>query len=358
MNFLYVGMVFVGIIISLFFAAPVHAVRAQRKREKTENLRPNQEFTNNSIVRFVLNHGEWRWRWRRQSHNTTPSSPFPPTYFHSVSEFFQCKSSNGATPFHKVMEVVSPLTFARTNPGGKRRFGSPLHGDSEFTSSATTVAAAEDFDMDECPAFGFPAAKRRRRFLNDGGVEIDSFSFQAKENCATSSFVQAQRHSHSHSAAGKLHFFFTVRSFIICFSRIFCLFLAALISNKRNRTSIQPDHVSAQRLLDLQHVVEQQAAEIQRLTSENDSAQRSTAELSSQHSKVEHENKILKRAVAIQQERQNQLSAELEGARQFKLEAEDRIHRLEQMNLTLQYQLQQSNSSPGNDFMGSPTWGF
>jgi len=141
---------------------------------------------------------------------------------------------------------------------------------------------------------------------------------------------------------------------------LFCLYhsLAALLSTKRNRASIQQDHVSAQRLQELQHVVEQQAAEIQRLSSENDSAQRSAAELSSQHAKVEHENKILKRAVAIQQDRQNQLTAELEGARQYKLEAEDRIHRLEQMNLTLQYQLQQSNSTPGDDFMGSPTWGF
>lgn len=141
---------------------------------------------------------------------------------------------------------------------------------------------------------------------------------------------------------------------------LFCLYhsLAALLSTKRNRASIQQDHVSAQRLQELQHVVEQQAAEIQRLSSEYDSAQRSASELSSQHAKVEHENKILKRAVAIQQERQNQLTAELEGARQYKLEAEDRIHRLEQMNLTLQYQLQQSNSTPGNDFMGSPTWGF
>ncbi|KAL3757332.1 hypothetical protein ACHAWU_008493 [Discostella pseudostelligera] len=225
------------------------------------------------------------------------------------------------------MEVVSPLTFARTNPGGKRRFGSPLghgHGDTELTSSTATTAGAEDFDMDDC----FPVAKRRKRFLNDGGAELDSFSFQAKENCP---LFQAPRPIQPP---------------------------AALFPTKRNRASIQQDHVSAQRLQELQHVVEQQAAEIQRLSSENDSAQRSAAELSSQHAKVEHENKILKRAVAIQQDRQNQLTAELEGARQYKLEAEDRIHRLEQMNLTLQYQLQQSNSTPGDDFMGSPTWGF
>jgi hypothetical protein len=102
------------------------------------------------------------------------------------------------------MEVVSPLTFARTNPGGKRRFGSPLHGDSELTSTATTTASVEDFDMDECPNYGFPAAKRRKRFLNDGGggVEVDSFSYQAKENCLLTSFVQAPRPTHP--AAGTI----------------------------------------------------------------------------------------------------------------------------------------------------------
>jgi hypothetical protein len=56
--------------------------------------------------------------------------------------------------------------------------------------------------------------------------------------------------------------------------------------------------------------------------------------------------------VAIQQDRQHQVNAELEGARRFKEQAEDRIRRLEQMNLTLQYQLQAQNSSAGNDFMG------
>jgi hypothetical protein len=58
--------------------------------------------------------------------------------------------------------------------------------------------------------------------------------------------------------------------------------------------------------------------------------------------------------VAIQQERQNQLLGEVEEGRRFRVEAEERIRRLEQMNLSLQYQLQQSGiggSGGGNDFM-------
>lgn len=90
--------------------------------------------------------------------------------------------------------------------------------------------------------------------------------------------------------------------------------------------------------------MQQQAAEIDHLKSENGSLQ-------TQNQKVEGENRILKRAVTIQQDRQHQVNAELEGARTFKEQAEDRIRRLEQMILTLQYQLQAQGSSAGNDFM-------
>jgi len=96
----------------------------------------------------------------------------------------------------------------------------------------------------------------------------------------------------------------------------------------------------------------QQATEIQRLKSEKDSVQASVSQLVSKHAKLEHENKILKRAVAIQNGREQQMTAEVDGARQFKVQAEDRVRRLEQMNLTLQYQLQAQNSAPSNDFMG------
>lgn len=90
--------------------------------------------------------------------------------------------------------------------------------------------------------------------------------------------------------------------------------------------------------------MQQQAAQIDHLKTENGSLQ-------TQNQKVEGENRILKRAVTIQQDRQHQVHAELEGARTFKEQAEDRIRRLEQMILTLQYQLQAQGSSAGNDFM-------
>ena len=76
--------------------------------------------------------------------------------------------------------------------------------------------------------------------------------------------------------------------------------------------------------------------------------------LKSEHDKVLSENKILKRAVTIQQERQNQAASEIDAARQFKFDAEDRIKKLEQIILSLRYHLQAQQSNPGNDFMGFP----
>jgi GTP-sensing pleiotropic transcriptional regulator CodY len=107
----------------------------------------------------------------------------------------------------------------------------------------------------------------------------------------------------------------------------------------------QHDDATAQKMQELQVMVEQQAAEIQRLKTEKEFVEASASQLSSHQAKVEHENKILKRAVTIQQERQNQMTAELEGARQFKAAAEERVRRLEQMNLTLQYRLQATMAS-------------
>jgi len=227
------------------------------------------------------------------------------------------------------MEVVSPLTFARSAQG-KRRFGSPMHGTSVGATNNAVAASTEDFDMDhECSSsnnYGFQATKRRKRFTNNeggAGGAPDSFSFQSKENWSQSPFVQASTRS-PHGAG--------------------------LPSVKRSRTSLD-DGASHQKLQELQQMVEQQATEIQRLKSEKENTETAANQLSAQHAKVVHENTILKRAVTIQQQRGNQMNAELEGARQFKVQAEDRIRRLEQMNLSLQYQLQ-AGSSSSNDFMG------
>lgn len=74
--------------------------------------------------------------------------------------------------------------------------------------------------------------------------------------------------------------------------------------------------------------------------------------LKSEQDKVLNENRILKRAVTIQQERQNQAASEIQAAHKYKFDAEDRIKKLEQLILSLRYHLQAQHTNPGNDFMG------
>lgn len=107
---------------------------------------------------------------------------------------------------------------------------------------------------------------------------------------------------------------------------------------------------------ELRKVVETQAAEIQSLKSDKATLENSFTALKGEHDKVVYENKTLKKAVLIQQERQNQASSEVNAARQYKAEAEDRIKKLEQLVLSLRYHLQaqQNNNPVGNDFMGFP----
>lgn len=130
--------------------------------------------------------------------------------------------------------------------------------------------------------------------------------------------------------------------------------LIAQPSNKRFRSDNGWNQVQAKQqiALELQRVVDQQAAEIERLKSEKQSVESSYAELKSHHEKISGENRILKKAVTIQQERQNQAVQEIEAACKYRAEAEERIRKLEQMNLTLQYHLQSQSSCNGNDFMG------
>ena len=103
---------------------------------------------------------------------------------------------------------------------------------------------------------------------------------------------------------------------------------------------------------DLRRHMDHQSSEIHRLTSEKNQAVAERDALRTEHDRVTSENKILKKAVAIQQERQNQASAEMDAARRYKAEADERIRRLEQMNLALQYRLQAQEPCAGNDFMG------
>eukprot|EP00565_Helicotheca_tamesis_P009098 CAMPEP_0185728716 /NCGR_PEP_ID=MMETSP1171-20130828/4075_1 /TAXON_ID=374046 /ORGANISM="Helicotheca tamensis, Strain CCMP826" /LENGTH=201 /DNA_ID=CAMNT_0028397453 /DNA_START=231 /DNA_END=836 /DNA_ORIENTATION=+ len=107
-----------------------------------------------------------------------------------------------------------------------------------------------------------------------------------------------------------------------------------------------------QQLGDLKRAIDDQSNEIKRLKTEKAVVENSLSELKATHEKTENENRILKRAVTIQQERQNQAATELDAARRYKEEADERARRLEQMILTLRYHLQAQNPSAGNDFMG------
>jgi hypothetical protein len=115
------------------------------------------------------------------------------------------------------------------------------------------------------------------------------------------------------------------------------------------------DALSSPQQIDLQKVVDAQAGEIVSLKRDKANLEDSLNSLQGEHDKVVNENKILKRAVTIQQERQNQASSELSAARQFKADAEERIRKLEQLVFSLRYHLQaQQMNTPGNDFMGFP----
>jgi len=189
--------------------------------------------------------------------------------------------------------------------------------------------------MDDASTCHQPFFKRRRRQSHDAsdatGSALGAAAFPAFGSPAFSSFGTPQSKSGGFSA------------------------------NKRSRAASPdvaggcnqtPSQVQQKIVADLQRLVEHQASEIQRLKSEKDAADSSVSELKSSHEKAVNENKILKKAVTIQQERQKQALSELDAARKFKAEAEDRIRKLEQMNLTLRYHLQAQQPPVSNDFMG------
>jgi predicted RNase H-like nuclease (RuvC/YqgF family) len=120
------------------------------------------------------------------------------------------------------------------------------------------------------------------------------------------------------------------------------------MSLKRYRTDPNERGVGGH---DLSVVVQEQAQEITSLKQDKNTLESCVNELRAENEKVVNENKILKRAVTIQQERQNQAASEVEAARNYKAEADDRMRKLEHMIMTLRYHLQAQHSNPGNDFM-------
>lgn len=114
------------------------------------------------------------------------------------------------------------------------------------------------------------------------------------------------------------------------------------VSNKRTRS----DNGTA---VDAQFA--QQAAEIASLKQENSKLQGTIVQLKMGHDKALHENKLLKRLVTHQHEKQHQSNLELEEARNYKTETQDRITKMESMIVQLRYHLQ-AQQTPMTNYMG------
>jgi len=108
------------------------------------------------------------------------------------------------------------------------------------------------------------------------------------------------------------------------------------------------------KIIELQNTLSRQSHELSTLKSQHAAALSSHADLSNTNAQLTNENKILKRAVTIQQDRQTQLSNEINEYKRWNEEAKDTIRRLEQTNGTLRYQLQAlgNRTNDRDDFMG------
>jgi len=106
---------------------------------------------------------------------------------------------------------------------------------------------------------------------------------------------------------------------------------------------------------DLKRVVDEQAATIASLTKDKSGLEASVASLKSENERTQKENQLLRKAVSIQQERQNAAEKEIKAAHDYRTNADERIRKLEQVVVALRYHLQtQQQSQLGNDFMAPP----
>lgn len=218
------------------------------------------------------------------------------------------------------MEVASPLPFNHVQTGNKRRFECSSIVDA---SAMGIEAQSDDYAMDDNS--GYSHSFKRRRFGSSEHIETN----QSSNMLSTTSFVS--------KPFGNGNVLNSMRN--------------SVLSSKRQRS--EENHAkSCSEKQFMQQTIERQTADIQRLTSEKSSVLNSYNELKINHEKIVNENKILKRAVTIQQERQNQAASELDAARKYKGDAEEKMRKLEQIVLSLRYHLQAQQSCSGNDFLG------
>mmetsp|Transcript_23376 Transcript_23376/g.35902 ORF Transcript_23376/g.35902 Transcript_23376/m.35902 type:complete len:229 (-) Transcript_23376:1033-1719(-) len=221
------------------------------------------------------------------------------------------------------MEVASPFPMPAATKGTKRSFSySPM-----LDAAGSGLESTDMMDNMESDTF-MHTAKRRRFHQNESISFIPNFqgvptvSTPMKSPFQSPAVPSAKRARHG-------------------------LTTASLVS-------AQAENSSQQRISELERVVQQQNGEVSQLKEERNDIEKSFASLKSVHEKTLNENKILKRAVTIQQERYNQAASEVECARQYKNNAEEKIRKLEQVIMTLRYHLQAQGAFMGNDFMGRP----
>jgi len=235
------------------------------------------------------------------------------------------------------MEVASPLSFPHGQAGTKRPYA--------FAPTAAEEAMDHEVHDSSTDAFGHQSKRRRReeRIEPSSTASSSTSAFPAFATSPSLGSFATPSKAAAAAAASSSH---------------------AGSSLKRGRADVLQETVGSvgsswnqqqaqQKVVDdLRRLVDHQSSEIDRLTSEKEQVINQRSAIQSEHDRVASENKILKRAVAIQQERQNHAAAEIDAARRYKDEADERIRRLEQMNLALQYRLQAQEPCAGNDFMG------
>lgn len=115
-----------------------------------------------------------------------------------------------------------------------------------------------------------------------------------------------------------------------------------LTGNKRQRHHEEAQDATHKHL---RTMIDRQNAEIRKLRNEKETIENSYKELSTASEKTQNENKVLKKVLAIKQERQEQFVSELENARRYKEQAEQLIAVLRQ-----HLHAQQSHGNTGVGF--------
>jgi septal ring factor EnvC (AmiA/AmiB activator) len=131
----------------------------------------------------------------------------------------------------------------------------------------------------------------------------------------------------------------------VSFLKFNCLcYLAAF--NKRQRLG------TSSPVEDLNRIVEEQAAVIESLKKDKTALESSLSTFKTEHDRTVKENGVLRKAVMIQQDRLVNAENQLKEAQAFRVGAEERQSKLEQVILSLRYHLQAQHTNVGNDFMG------